>query len=151
VPNRRARLRRRILRLRLPLTIAEYPLEVGLSIWGLFAWINTVTGTPPSNSLRSLPDGVQTLWAVLMIVATLTVAFGLSLRKSAIGRGMYLFGTTLTAYAAAIFGLTGWHSGGATGSFLLMIGLVSFLRGWWLKEQEIQLRKALERSKSEGA
>jgi len=149
VPNRRARARRRILGLRIPMTIAEYPLEVGLCFWGMLAWVNIVTGTAPSNSLRSLPDQIQTVWAALMIVATLTVAFGLFLWKSAIGRGMYLFGTILIAYAAAIFGFSGWHRGGAVGGFLLMIGIVCFLRGWWLKEQDHALRRAMQKTEGD--
>lgn len=144
----RARLRRGVLRRALPLMVGQYPLEIGLVVWGLVAGLNMVTGSSPSNALQVLPDGLEQVWAVLMTLAAVTVTIGLGMRRFAtIASGMYLFATILSAYAAAIIGASGWKRGGTVAVFLLVIGIVCLLRGWWLKEQEAALIKEIVRTR----
>lgn len=140
----RARARKIIFRRRFPTVVGEYPLEMGMILWGFFALTNVIVGSAPkSNALQVLPDHLEQLWGVLLGVAALTVLVGLSRKRLAtVATGMYLFGSTLVAYSAAIIGAAGWQRGGAIAGFLLVIGLVCFLRGWWLKEMEAALVEA---------
>lgn len=136
----RARWRRRVFRFRFPAIIGENPLEVGLITWATFAGLNAVTSGAPSNALRSLPDPLEYTWAVLMIVAAVTVGVALWKRLDHIvASGMYLFAATLVSYSLAVLGSTGWSRGATVAVLLFILGTVCFLRGWWLKEDEARL------------
>lgn len=144
---RRARLRKAVFRSHITLAIAQYPLEIGLAFWGFVAVTNLVAGSPPSNSLQVLPNGMEQAWAILMAVAALTVTVGLVIRRLAtIATGMYVFATILLSYSAAIISSAGWRRGGTIAALLAVFGAVSLLRGWWLKEQDTALVKELKRS-----
>lgn len=145
----RAKVRKAAFRSVVTLTAGQYPLEIGLVAWGFVAGLNMATGSSPSTALQVLPDGLEQLWAVLMSLAALTVAIGLFVRRLAtIATGMYLFAATLMAYAMAIISAAGWHRGGTVTALLAVFGIVSLLRGWWLKEQETALVKEIARAES---
>jgi len=144
----RARFRRVVFRRTIPLVVGQNPLEVGLIVWGALAGINVLTGAAPSNALQALPDGLETLWAVLMSVAASTTLAGLIVNRFAVAAsGMYLFATILLSYSVAILSASGWQRGGAIAAFLGIIGIVCLLRGWWLKEQESALLKEMARTR----
>lgn len=147
MPPFRVRSRNRVMRWRFPATLGEFPLEVGMCVWGVFSGLNVVTGEARSNAIQELPDWVQTLVAILMVLAAITVGIGLFVRKLAatVTRGMYLFASILISYSAAVVGASGWHRGGSIAAFLTIIGCVCFLRGWWLKEQQATLAREVER------
>jgi hypothetical protein len=146
----RARARRVIFKRRVPLTIGQYALEMGLVVWSATIGVNILTGLSPSVSLQSLPDALEFVWAALMIIAGVTVSFGIwSHRLGSIASGMYLFATTLVAFAAAVIGASTWGRSGATAGFFLAVGCVCLLRGWWLKEQEAELIKEIVRTRRE--
>jgi lysylphosphatidylglycerol synthetase-like protein (DUF2156 family) len=148
MPHWRARWRRRLFSFPLPAIVGENPLEVGMIVWAGFTAVNLATGDAPSNSLRALPDGLELLWAAMMVLAGVTVALALWRRREMIvAGGMYLFAATLGAFAAAILGIAPWNRGGLTAGFLLIIGSVCFLRGWWLRDEEAQEIRALVRSR----
>lgn len=144
----RGRVRRRVLAVYIPGKVAEYPLEIGMSVWGVQSGVNVATGHVASHSLSVLPGSLSITWAVLMLLAALTVMTGVFWRpvNATIARGMYLFAFTLVSYSAAIIGASGWHRGGITALFFFIIGLVVFLRGYWLKEREAALERELARS-----
>lgn len=144
----RARARRRIFGNQVAITVGQYPLEIGLAVWGFVAGVNLALGSAPSAALRVLPDGMEQAWAVLMTIAALTVTIGMIMRRLAtMATGMYLFATILLAYAAAIISSAGWHRGGTVTALLGAFGIVSLLRGWWLKEQEAALVKEIARTR----
>jgi hypothetical protein len=142
MPNRRSRARRKFLRYRIPSMIAQYSLEIGMICWGLLLGVNVIVGNPPSSALRSLPDPMETAWALLMVLSSLVTLLGLWTRlRSTIASGMQAFGCILAAYAAAVMAVTPWARGGTVTGFLFIIGGVCLIRGWWLKEEEIALIK----------
>lgn len=144
----RARFRKTVFRRALPQVIGQNPLEIGLCVWGAVAAVNMASGSAPSNALQELPDGLETLWAVLMFLASVTVLFGLTINRFAlIASGMYLFATTLLAFSFAILDASGWHRGGTIAAFLSIVGTVCLLRGWWHKEQESALLKEMARTR----
>lgn len=144
----RARARRFVFRKRLFLLIGEYALEAVLVLWSITVGLNVATNKSPSVSLQALPDGLETVWAVLMMIAGVTVAFGIvSQRHGTMASGMYLFATTLMAFAAAVIGASTWDRAGATASLFFLVGCASLLRGWWLKEQESALIKEIVRTR----
>lgn len=144
----RSRARKVILRRRAIALVARFPLEVGLVGWGFYAVINLVTGSASSTSLSSLPGPLEGLWAILMALAALTVLAGLiTTRLGTVATGMYLFGTILSAYSVAVLGAAGWKSGGAIAGFLLIMGQVCFVRGWWLNESETALVEEITRQR----
>lgn len=146
----RARARRLVFRRRLPLLIGQYALEMGLVVWSATIGVNIVTGVSPSVSLQSLPDALEFVWAALMIIAGVTVTYGIVLRRlGTIASGMYLFATTLVAFAVAVIGASTWGRSGATAGFFFAVGCVCLLRGWWLKEQEAELIKEIVRTRRE--
>ncbi len=144
----RGRVRHRVLSIYVPGKVAEYPLEIGMSVWGVQSGVNAATGRPASHALSALPGSLSVIWAVLMVVASLTVLTGVFWRpvNATIARGMYLFAFTLISYSVAIIGASGWDRGGITALFFFIIGLVVFLRGYWLKEREAALERELARS-----
>jgi hypothetical protein len=116
--------------------------------WAAYAGVNVSTGLAPSNSLRALPDGLETAWAIMMFVGAAAIVASLWKRRDAAISGcMYLFATTQAAFAVAILGAAGWHRGGAVSGFLVIIGLVCFVRGWWLKTDEARDNRLLVRSR----
>jgi hypothetical protein len=126
--------------------VGEYPLEIGMVGYAVLSIINLVTNWAPSNALRALPDMLEIVWAILMGLAAVTIASGLVVNRFAVvSTGMYLFATILVAYSIAIVSASGWQRGGAIAGFLAIIGIVCFLRGWWLKEQEAALINEIER------
>ena len=117
--------------------------------WAVISGINALSGNPPSTTLQSLPETLQILWAVLMVVAGLTITLALWKRlDNLVASGMYLFAGTLGAFAIALIGNSGWSRGGAVGSFYFVLGLVSFLRGWWLKGDEARINRQIVRTRS---
>jgi hypothetical protein len=147
----RARMRRRLFKWRLPAVVGENPLELGMITWAIFAAGNALTGTAPSRSLSALPDGLEYLWAVLMTVAGVCVLAGMSGRRETLqASGMYLFACTMATYSVAIFGVSGWTRGALVGVFFVILAIVSFLRGWWLKDEEALLIRAMVRKRLRG-
>jgi hypothetical protein len=73
--------------------------------WAAYAGVNVSTGLAPSNSLRALPDGLETAWAIMMFVGAAAIVASLWKRRDAAISGcMYLFATTQAAFAVAILG-----------------------------------------------
>lgn len=145
----RARVRRVVLRRTAPSLVGQYPLEIGLTVWGGYAAFNVASGDAQSNALSVLPTGLEILWAVLMSIAAITVVSGLIINRYAtIASGMYLFSCTLAAFCFAVLSASGWSRGGAIAGFLGIMGIVCLLRGWWLKEQESALMKEIARTKA---
>jgi hypothetical protein len=146
MPNRRSRARRKLLRFQFVATVAQFPLEIGMILWGTVLGINVVLGNAPSTALSALPDPLETLWAVLMMLASLVTAIGLSTGlRLTIASGMQAFGLILCAYAAAVMAVTPWARGGTITGFLFIMGGVCLIRGWWLKEEEAALIRERER------
>jgi hypothetical protein len=145
--TKRARFKRRVLLMTFPRQTAEYPLEIGMVLWGLYTGLNAVLGQPPSRSIQDLPQTLSRVWAGLMIVASITVCVGVFFhgRDSTTARGLYLYSATMTAYAAAILGASGWRHGGSVAVLLLALSLVCLLRGWWLKDRETTLINEMNR------
>ncbi len=145
----RAKARRRVFGSQVLLAIGQYPLEIGLAFWGVLSGIGVLTGTTPqSSALRVLPDSLEILWASLMSVAAITVLVGLVMHRLAtLASGMYLFATTLVSFAVAVVSASDWNRGGVVATLLAAFGVVSLLRGWWLKEQELELIKEIARTK----
>lgn len=126
--------------------IAQYPLEVGMVLWGTVLGINVAIGNPPSTALRELPDSMETAWAILMVLSSVVTVVGLTTRlRSTIASGMQAFGCILAAYGAAVMAVTPWERGGTVTGFLFIMGGVCLIRGWWLKEEEAALIKEHER------
>ena len=147
----RARMRRRLFRWRLPAIIGENPLELGMVTWALFATGNALTGAAPSRSLAALPTFMQYGWAFLMALAGVVVFVGMARRRETLqASGMYLFACTMATYSVAIFGVSGWTRGALVGVFFVILAVVSFLRGWWLKDEEALLIRAMVRQRLRG-
>lgn len=147
MPNWRARARRKLLARLVPATIAQFPLEVGMIVWGFLAGLNVAFGAAPSNALRQLPDYLETTWAVLMVSAAGVTLSGLITRmRWPIASGMQAFGAILGSYGAAVMAASGWNRGGAIAGFLFIIGAVCLIRGWWLKEEEAARIKENQRN-----
>lgn len=144
----RAKARRFVFKRKLPHAIGEYGFEMGLVIWAATIVANILTGLSPSVSLQALPDELEFTWAVMMIIAGSSVAFGIASRRlGVIASGLYLFATTLVAFSVAVIGASSWDRAGATAGFFLTVGCVCLLRGWWLKEQEAALIKEIVRTR----
>jgi hypothetical protein len=133
----RTQWRKRLFGFTLSAVVGENPLEVGMIAWGAFAGLNAALGEPPSNALKALPFVLQAVWAAMMFIAGLIVAGGLKAQRDRIvASGMYLFASTMAVYALTVITTSGYAKGGAVASFLLIISVVCFIRGWWLKEVE---------------
>jgi hypothetical protein len=141
-------MRRKILLMTFPRNLAEFPLESGMTAWGLYIAIEVIAGQPPSSSLRGLPPAVMMGLGVLMLIAGVSVMSGIFWKKRyrTVARGMYLFSATMVAYAATVVGTSGWSRGGAVAGLLAMLSAVCLLRGWWLKDRESALVKEMERT-----
>jgi CHASE2 domain-containing sensor protein len=97
----------------LPETVAEYPFEVSLSIWGVFIGAATlIPGVPtPSVTLRHLPAIPETLWGIGMLLGAVTMTFGLrrpAVRLALLARGLALCAVTMLAFGIMIFATQGW-------------------------------------------
>lgn len=116
--------------------------------WSVYVALNIVTGTAPSPSLKALPDGLETIWSIMMFVGGISTVIALYARRDAAVAGcMYLFAATQAAFAAAILGAAGWYRGGVVSGFLVIIGLVCFVRGWWLKTDDAVAIRTLVRAR----
>lgn len=145
--NWRKDLQKRLFAFRLPAIVGENPLEVSMVSWAAFAGVNALAGHAPSPSLRALPESLRTIWAVIMVLAAVIVVIALWKRADTlVASGMYLFAGALSAFSVAIIGNAGWSRGGAVGSFFMILAVVSFLRGWWLKGDEARLNRQLVRN-----
>jgi hypothetical protein len=146
--SKREQIRRRVLLMTVPRRLAEYPLESGMTAWGIYLALEVLFGQPPSRSLQGLPEPVLLTIGGLMLLAGLTVVTGLFFhgRSATIARGMYLFAATMVAYGSVIIGSSGWHRGGATASLVVVLGAVCLLRGWWLKDREMTIINEIVRS-----
>lgn len=147
----RIRFRRRVFRALFIRKVAEYSLEIGLTTWGVVTSFQIFTGATSSTVLLSLPSYIRLGWGSALLLAALTVTMGIYIRPTnqTIARGMYLFGTSLWAYAAAVLFTAGWHRGGLTAGLELVVGSVCWLRGWWLTDREIALFRERERMQKE--
>lgn len=122
---------------RTPAALIEYPLELLLSIWGLFTGLPLVFGISPApNSVSATVVGpVVWLWGLGLTLSALSIAVGIRrpARRWAIGRGLWLMGPVCFCYALALAGRPGglWIA-----SFLaLVIAPFCGWRGWWLRQE----------------
>lgn len=144
----RQRWRARLFRWPLPAVVGENPLEVAMISWGVYIAANLADGSAPSPSLRALPDGLEMIWSIMMFIGGISTVVTLYTRRDAAVAGcMYLFAATQAAFAVAILGAAGWQRGGVIGGFLVIIGLVCFVRGWWLKTDDAVAIRALVRAR----
>lgn len=120
-------------------------------VWGFFTGVNALLGEPPSTALQTLPPYLQYIWTALMTVASVTVLLALkSRRDTLVASGMYLFATTMASYSVVILSASDWQRGGLIASFLMVIGIICFIRGWWLKEVEAAAIRELVRNRNRG-
>jgi hypothetical protein len=143
----RAQTRARLLNRTVPNLMGQYPLELGMILWGTFAFANAITGEPPSTALQKLPDELEVSWALLMGVAASVTLLGLFTRLLGfVASGMQAYGAILGAYGCAIMASAGWQKGGSIAGFLFIIGTVCFVRGWWLREEDAARAKERHRT-----
>lgn len=128
----------RIMHIRFPTTLAEYPFESILSVWGSFSTVAVLFGPDTgSTSLRELPGILQIVWGLMMGLAALTIIIGLRRHMyDVVSAGLYLLAIILIAYASAVIGFAGWSKGGLTGGLVFSIGAICYVRGWWLKTRD---------------
>lgn len=124
--------------IKFPSTIAEYPFESILSVWGGISaasvFVNRATA---SGSLAELPDVLQIVWGLMMALSAATIVYGLWRRLfDIVSAGLYLLAIVLIAYATAVIGFTGWSKGGLLAGLLFSIGFICYVRGWWLKTRD---------------
>lgn len=132
--NARERWRRQLFSNRVYVIIGENPLGIAMTTWGLFTGINMATGSAPSKALSALPDGLETMWGVMMVLGAVVTSFSIAFERDVTqATGLYLFACTNITYSVAIIALSGWERGGQIGAFLMIMGIICFLRGWWLK------------------
>jgi hypothetical protein len=126
----------RLVRVKFPATIADYPFESILAVWGTFSAINTAFG-PSSVAVNDLPVVLQASWGILMGLSALTIFYGLFRHLyDVVAAGLYLLAIILVAYASAVIGYSGWARGGLTGGLVFSIGAICYVRGWWLKTRD---------------
>lgn len=131
--NSIGRARHRLMGLHLPNTISEYPFEVSITAWGLFAGAAAlIPGLPtPSVTLQSLPVLVEHFWGLGMLLASITMAMALRpplVRLALLARGIALAGIALLAFGVAIFAFAGWPRM-LTGVLLVLVGFAALIRG----------------------
>jgi len=128
----------RIMHIKFPTTVADYPFESILSVWGFVTASNVfIFRTAASGSLRELPPILQIAWGLLMGLSALTIVFGLHRKYyDVVSAGLYLLAIVLIAYASAVIGFSGWSKGGLSAGLVFSIGVICYVRGWWLKTRD---------------
>jgi len=134
----RTRVQKRVLGYAFPRRIAEYALESGMVVWGIYISIKVLTVGPMNPSLSELPMLAQSIWALMMMLGSATILIGMSVRRldTIVARGLYLISTALVAYSVSVIAIGGWARGGTVAAFVFTIGCVCCLRGWWLRDRE---------------
>lgn len=114
----------------------DYPLEVGLAIWAGCVGFISLLWDPPSSSLAQLPDGLDTTWAIIMLVGAAATAYGLRLRANspAIANAMFLFAIAFAVYSITVVVIGGWSTGGAVAGLTATLSIVCYLRSRRLRE-----------------
>lgn len=132
------------------LVAGQYPLEASLTVWGIVSGTNVAFGGQTSTTMSTLPEWMQYLWSGLIALAALTVMTGLAInRMASMATGMYLFGSTLMAYAVAILSTAGWVRGGSISGLLMIIGIMCLVRARWLNREDAALIKEINRNHGE--
>lgn len=140
----------RVMHIKFPKTIADYPFESILAVWGGFSAATVFFGREvASGSLKELPLVLQYLWGILMLLAAITIVVGLKFRLyDVVSAGLYLLSIVLVAYASAVIGFSGWSRGGLSAGLVFSIGAICYVRGWWLKTRDRIAQK--EATRTEG-
>lgn len=117
-------------------TTGDYPLEVGLAIWAGLIGVISLLWDPPSSSLAQLPDGLDTTWAIVMMVGSAATGYGLRVRSNspAIANAMFLFAVSFAVYSITVITISGWTRGGAVGGLTITLSVVCYLRSRRLRE-----------------
>jgi hypothetical protein len=140
----------RVSHTRFPSTMADYPFESILALWGVFSAISTFWAGPASGSLANLPEVLQMTWGGLMGLSGLTIGFGLLKHHyDTVSAGLYLLSLVLIAYACAVVGFSGWSRGGLTAGLVFSVGVICYVRGWWLKTRDRVERQEATRTEGE--
>lgn len=117
-------------------TIAEFPLEWGLFVWGLYIGITSITGFPPSLVLSRVPQYIDTLWGAFSIMAAVMVAIGITTRKSSIilSNALVQFAIVFAAYAVASIGTGSTREAGVASSLTIVMAIVCLIRANQIKK-----------------
>lgn len=120
---------------KLLLLVSEHTLEFSLVAWGVLSGGRVLAGDPPSTSLATLPMALQTAWALVMIIASVSVTLSVFIRRRELTAvSMYLFSTILAFYAVVLFATLGFAEAGLISGFLITMSVACSLRGWWHRE-----------------
>lgn len=116
--------------------MGDYPLEVGLGTWAGTIGLITAFYDPPSSSLAALPHSIDLVWALTMVTASVSTAYGLWTRNTgpAIANAMFLFAAAFTAYAITVSVVGGWKTSGAVAGLTAVLAVVCYIRSRRLRQ-----------------
>jgi hypothetical protein len=135
---------------RLLAVLADYPFESLISVWGLLSGVSVFLGQSGSSSLGVLPEVLQLAWGVSMTLSGITIIVGLSQHLyDVVAAGLYLLSGVLVAYACAVVGFGGFVRGGLVALLVFFIGLIAFVRGWWLKTRDRLSAEEMKRTEGQ--
>ena len=123
----------------------EYPLEVGLAVWGVPAGVYTMFASVPSTTLSQLPPPVDDAWGAIVAVASISVIVGLIKRNASpfVANAMYLHAIAFGVYAVAIVGYSSFADAGISGSLNAALCAICIGRGAQLRRSyKALLRRA---------
>ena len=120
----------RVIRFHVADIIGEFPLEIGLSAWGVIVGISTVIGVPPSRSLQNLPVPVIDFWGAMMSLAAATIIFGMWVHYSTrgIASGLRVFLSIFLVYGIAVAGFSQAPGRAGAAGLFFILGFVCLLR-----------------------
>jgi hypothetical protein len=127
-----------------PFALIEHPFACLMALWGFLSGVPLVLGyAKPTSLTMLLPRGLVFAWAALLLVSAASIAWGLLRHRysTTMARGLQLLGVICLVYAVCILGAVGWRQGIPAGPLLTAIGVLCYLRGWYLRTQAAIVRR----------
>lgn len=127
-----------------PKRVRQFPLETLLAFWSPVSALSVILGDPPA-ALRALPEGILIWWAVMSSFAGMLIGVGLVLGRygTIMANGMYVLSAVVISFG--IGALANATTNSVVGpSFLLLVGVHFWIRGWELRREEETVARILE-------
>lgn len=130
--------------------LADYPFESLIAVWGVLSGVAVFFGEPGSSSLSVLPWVLQLAWGGAMALSGVTIIAGLARHLyEVVAAGLHLLSIVLVAYACAVIGFGGAARGGLVALLVFLIGVIAYVRGWWLKARHRLATEEMKRTEGQ--